>query len=48
MKKVWINTRKPIIKGYEILDRTYDNDWKKLEDDEKSLNTDFKTNGYWF
>ena len=46
MKKVWINTRKPIIERYEILDRTYDEDWKKLEDDERSLNKDFEIDGY--
>lgn len=46
MKKVWINTRKPIIESYGILDRTYNEDWKTLEDDAKSLNKDFKIDGY--
>lgn len=46
MKKNWMNIRRPLIKHYQILDQEYNEDMRKLEDMDKSLNENFTIQGY--
>lgn len=42
VKKCWMNTRKPLIAKYSIVDKAYDDEWKTLEDSLNMLNKYFQ------